>query len=94
VRQGVQAAKIAAYIGDMNKYPEKGRTRDMEMSKARRDLNWEKQFKLALYPEEARAIRKSRMPESEDSCTMCGSFCAAKAAAKLFTEDLKEGAKL
>jgi len=94
VRMGVQAAKIAAYIGDMNKYPEKGRTRDMEMSKARRDLNWEKQFKLALYPEEARAIRKSRMPESEDSCTMCGSFCAAKGAAKLFTEDLKEGAKL
>ena len=71
---GVKAAKIAAYIGDMNKYPEKGRTRDMEMSKARRDLKWEKQFDLALYPEEARAIRKSRMPEQEDSCTMCGEF--------------------
>jgi phosphomethylpyrimidine synthase len=94
VRQGVQAARIAAYIGDMNKYPETGRTLDMEMSKARRDLNWEKQFKLALYPEEAKAIRKSRMPEHEDSCTMCGSFCAAKGAAKLFTQDLRQGVKL
>jgi 5-hydroxybenzimidazole synthase len=94
VRQGVQAARIAAYIGDMNKYPETGRTLDMEMSKARRDLNWDKQFKLALYPEEAKAIRKSRMPEHEDSCTMCGSFCAAKGAAKLFTQDLRQGVKL
>ena len=94
VRLGVQAAKIAAYIGDMNKYPEKGRTRDMEMSKARRDLNWEKQFKLALYPAEAIAVRKSRMPEKEDSCTMCGDFCAARGAAKLFTSDLQQGVKL
>lgn len=94
VRMGVQAARIAAYIGDMNKYPETGRTLDMEMSKARRDLNWDKQFKLALYPEEAIAIRRSRMPEHEDSCTMCGSFCAAKGAAKLFTQDLRQGVKL
>ncbi|MHB1349809.1 MAG: phosphomethylpyrimidine synthase ThiC [Desulfobacteraceae bacterium] len=93
VRQGVQAAKIAAYIGDMNKYPEKGRERDREMSKARRDLDWEKQFSLALYPEEAKAIRKSRMPEHEDSCTMCGSFCAAKGAAKLFSGDLRLSGK-
>lgn len=94
VRQGVQAAKIAAYIGDMNKYPEKGRERDKEMSKARRDLDWKKQFNLALYPEEAIAIRKSRMPKHEASCTMCGSFCAAKGANKLFADDLKQSVKL
>ncbi len=93
VRQGVQAAKIAAYIGDMNKYPEKGRERDREMSKARRDLDWEAQFRIALYPEEARSVRASRMPEHEDSCTMCGSFCAAKGAARLFGEDLKASMK-
>ena len=78
VRMGVKAAKIAAYIGDMNKYPEKGRERDKQMSKARRDLNWEKQFELALYPEDARAIRASRTPEDEDTCTMCGDFCASR----------------
>ncbi len=90
VRQGVKAAKIAAYIGDMNKYPEKGRQRDMEMSKARRDLNWERQFQLALYPEDARAIRASRTPEDEATCTMCGDFCASRGAGKLFAADLND----
>jgi len=89
VRLGVKAAKIAAYIGDMNKYPEKGRQRDKEMSKARRDLNWERQFELALYPEDAAAIRSSRTPEDEQTCTMCGDFCASRGASKLFACDLR-----
>ncbi len=89
VRQGVKAAKIAAYIGDMNKYPEKGRERDKAMSKARRDLDWQKQFELALFPEDARAIRASRTPEDEATCTMCGDFCASRGAAKLFAGDLR-----
>ncbi|KAF0219348.1 MAG: thiamine biosynthesis protein [Geobacteraceae bacterium] len=89
VRQGVKAAKIAAYIGDMNKYPEKGRRRDMEMSKARRDLDWERQFELALFPEDAKAIRASRTPEDEATCTMCGDFCASRGAGKLFAGDLR-----
>ncbi|GFO67278.1 phosphomethylpyrimidine synthase [Geomonas limicola] len=84
VRTGVKAAKIAAYIGDMNKYPEKGRERDKAMSKARRDLDWQRQFELALYPEDAAAIRKSRVPEDEQTCTMCGDFCASRGAGKLF----------
>jgi phosphomethylpyrimidine synthase len=90
VRLGVKAAKIAAYVGDMNKYPDRMRERDREMSKARRDLDWEKQFQLALYPEDARAIRASRVPEDSDTCTMCGNFCASRGAGKLFAEDLKK----
>jgi phosphomethylpyrimidine synthase len=89
VRLGVKAAKIAAYIGDMNKYPEKGRERDRQISKARRDLDWEKQFSLALYPEDARAIRASRTPEDDATCTMCGNFCASLGAGKLFAGDLR-----
>ena len=89
VIEGVKAARVAAYIGDMNKYPEKGRERDKEMSKARRDLDWEKQFSLALFPEDARAIRASRTPEDEATCTMCGDFCASRGAGKLFAGDLK-----
>jgi phosphomethylpyrimidine synthase len=89
VRMGVKAARIAAYIGDMNKYPEKGRARDKEMAKARRDLNWERQFQLALYPEDARAIRSSRTPEDEATCTMCGDLCASRGAGKLFAGDLR-----
>lgn len=89
VRTGVKSAKVAAYIGDMNKYPERGRERDKAMSKARRDLDWERQFELALFPEDARAIRASRVPENEKTCTMCGSFCAAEGSSKLFREDLR-----
>lgn len=89
VRMGVKAARVAAYIGDMNKYPETARERDKAMSKARRDLDWGKQFELALFPEEARAIRASRTPEDEDTCTMCGEFCASRGAGKLFADCLK-----
>ncbi len=89
VVEGVKAARVAAYIGDMNKYPEKGRERDRQMSKARRDLDWEKQFALALFPEDARAIRASRTPEDENTCTMCGEFCASRGAGELFRGDLR-----
>ncbi len=89
VIDGVKAARVAAYIGDMNKYPEKGRERDKAMSKARRDLDWQKQFDLALFPEDARAIRASRTPEDEATCTMCGDFCASRGAGKLFAGDLR-----
>ncbi|MHB8708635.1 MAG: phosphomethylpyrimidine synthase ThiC [Desulfuromonadales bacterium] len=86
---GVKAARVAAYIGDMNKYPEKGRERDKLMSKARRDLDWQKQFELALFPEDAREIRASRTPEDEATCTMCGDFCASRGAGELFRGDLR-----
>lgn len=89
VRLGVKSARIAAYIGDMNKYPERCRERDKAMSKARRDLDWDTQFNLALYPEDARAIRASRVPEDETTCTMCGDFCASRGAGKLFAGDLR-----
>ena len=89
VIDGVKAAKVAAYIGDMNKYPEKGRRRDKQMSKCRRDLDWNRQFELALFPADARAIRASRTPEDEQTCTMCGDFCASRGAGKLFAADLR-----
>ena len=89
VIDGVKAARVAAYIGDMNKYPERGRQRDKTMSKARRDLDWQKQFELAIFPEDARAIRASRTPEDEKTCTMCGDFCASRGAGELFKGDLK-----
>jgi len=88
VIDGVKAAKVAAYIGDMNKYPEKGRERDKRMSKARRDLDWQAQFDLALFPQDAEKIRASRVPEDEQTCTMCGDFCASRGASDLFRKDL------
>jgi len=94
VRIGIKAAKIAAYIGDMNKYKESKRIRDREISKARRDSDWEKQFKFAMFEEDARKIRKSREPQNDRTCTMCGEFCANEGSTKLFKDKLIPGEKL
>ncbi|MDY6853675.1 MAG: phosphomethylpyrimidine synthase ThiC [Thermodesulfobacteriota bacterium] len=90
VVEGVKTARVAAYIGDMAKYPERGRMRDMLMSKARRDSNWDKQFELAFFSDEAKAIRDSRSPRDNSACTMCGKFCANKGSSELF-DHLLEG---
>jgi phosphomethylpyrimidine synthase len=84
VVEGVRAARVGAYIGDMAKYPERAKARDMAMSKARRDLDWAGQFSHALFPAEARAIRDSRVPSDKEVCTMCGEFCANKGSFNLF----------
>ncbi len=48
---GVKTSKIAAHIGgDMVKYPERARQWDLDMGRARRDLDWEKMYSLALDP--------------------------------------------
>jgi len=94
VRIGVKAARIAAYIGDMNKYKDSRRIMDREISKARRDSDWEKQFEYALFEEDAREIRKSREPKNKRTCTMCGEFCANEGSSKLFRDDLIPGEKL
>ena len=54
------------------------RQADLEMGRARRDLNWDKMYELAIDPTHAKAIRDSRSPEDSDACTMCGDYCALK----------------
>ena len=85
------AAPTAAFMAriEAGELGDKGRERDKQMSKARRDLDWQKQFELALFPDDARAIRASRTPEDEDTCTMCGDFCASRGAGELFRGDLR-----
>ena len=51
---------------------------DDAMADARRTFNWEKQWECSIDPETAKAIRDSRIPEHEDSCSMCGKFCAVR----------------
>jgi len=76
VRVGVMASRIAAHIGDMIKLGK--RDQDLEMGRARRDLNWNKMYDLAIDPEYAREIRSSRLPDDKEACTMCGDYCALK----------------
>ena len=92
--EGVKVARLAAHIGDLSKLPEKTRPRDLAMSKARRDLDWQGQFAHALFPEDAMRIREDRSPTCDSSvCTMCGDFCANKASAGMFKEALASGPK-
>ena len=41
-------------------------------------LDWEKMFELSMDPEKARRYREESVPEKEDTCSMCGNFCAVK----------------
>ena len=65
----------------------------MEISKARRDLKWDEQFNLAMFSDVARAIRDSRKPSQERSCTMCGSFCAMESVNDCFKDVLERSPK-
>jgi phosphomethylpyrimidine synthase len=87
VREGVMVARVAAYVGDMIKL--KNRQRDKEMSKARRDLDWQRQFRLAVDPERAREVKGRRGDGDERSCTMCGKFCASDILAGMFEKYLE-----
>ena len=83
VYEGVISSRIAAHVGDMIKL-KKTRAADMEMAHARHDLDWERQFAVAMNPARARAIRQERMPADTDGCTMCGDYCAVKIVNKYF----------
>ena len=76
VKQGIIAYKIAAHAADIAKGIPNARQRDDELSKARFDFDWEKQFELSLDPETARKIRSDLGIES-DFCSMCGQTTAA-----------------
>lgn len=87
VRNGVIAYKIAAHAADIALKKPHARKRDDEISAARINFDWEKQFSLALDPERAREFRKisldeqnSQSPETDDKfCTMCGpEFCSMR----------------
>lgn len=78
VKQGIIASKIAAHAADIAKKIPHSRDIDDKMADARRTLDWDGQWECSLDPETAREIRNSRKPENEDSCSMCGKFCAVR----------------
>ncbi len=78
VKQGIIASKIAAHAADIAKGVKGARDIDDKMADARRALDWEEQWKYAIDPETAKAIRADRSPEQDDTCSMCGKFCAVR----------------
>ena len=77
VREGLIASLIAAHTADIVKGVKGARERDLELSKARKNLDWQKQQQLVLDPHKFAAIREQRKTKSE-ACSMCGDFCAMR----------------
>ncbi|MCL2141328.1 MAG: phosphomethylpyrimidine synthase ThiC [Methanimicrococcus sp.] len=79
IKIGMQVAQIAAHATDLVKegVKEKAQERDNAMAAARKTLDWEKQYSLAIDPQHARSVRESRGSGSE-ACSMCGDLCAMK----------------
>jgi phosphomethylpyrimidine synthase len=90
VRQGVIAYKIAAHAGDIARGRKNARSRDDELSKARFEFDWNRQFELSLDPETARAMHDETLPQevfkSAKFCSMCGpKFCSMR-----ITQDIRK----
>ena len=78
VKEGIIASRIAAHAADIAKGIKGAADWDHEMSEARKRLDWERMFHLSIDPEKARRYRAAGKPEKEDTCSMCGNFCAVK----------------
>lgn len=78
MKEGIIATRIAAHAADVAKGIPNAIDWDNKMSHARKQLDWEKMFDLAIDPEKARAYRASSQPIDKDVCTMCGDLCAVK----------------
>jgi phosphomethylpyrimidine synthase len=90
VRQGVIAYKIAAHAGDIARGRKNARKRDDELSKARFEFDWNRQFELSLDPETARRMHDETLPQevfkSAKFCSMCGpKFCSMR-----ITDDIRK----
>lgn len=78
VKEGIIATRIAAHAADIAKGIKGAKDWDRKMSQARKELDWETMFELSIDPEKARRYRSMSKPEKEDTCSMCGNFCAVK----------------
>jgi len=80
VRNGLIAYKIAAHAADIARHRPGARDRDDELSKARYNFDWNRQFELSLDPERAREYHDETLPadiyKTAEFCSMCGpKFC-------------------
>jgi phosphomethylpyrimidine synthase len=76
VREGVITARIAAHSADIVKGVKGASDWDKNMSAARKALDWEKMYSLAIDPATARKVRASSEDYESSVCTMCGPLCA------------------
>ena len=78
VKQGIIASKIAAHAADIAKKIPHAMDIDNKMADARKNFDWDTQWECSIDPETAKSIRDDRAPEFDDTCSMCGKFCAVR----------------
>lgn len=78
VKEGIIASRIAAHAADIAKGIPGARARDNAMSDARRQIDWDAMFDLALDKEKAREYYESAPPSDRHTCSMCGKMCAVR----------------
>ena len=78
VKEGIVASKIAAHAADIAKGIPHARDIDDKMSDARRRIDWEEMFSLAIDKEKPRRYFESAPPADKHSCSMCGKMCAMR----------------
>ncbi len=78
IKEGTIVTRIAAHAADLVKegVRERARASDREMALARRDLDWGRQFGLAIDSEKAKEIHARS--KNLDTCSMCGELCSIK----------------
>ncbi|NWF91526.1 MAG: phosphomethylpyrimidine synthase ThiC [Syntrophaceae bacterium] len=86
VREGVIATRIAGHAADIARGNRRAIQRDFEMSKARKNFDWERQIELSIDPAKARRYHEEGKSGTEDVCTMCGEFCAMKRVKEFFED--------
>lgn len=86
VREGVIATRIAAHAADLAKGNKQAWTWDNAMAKARKNLDWEEQLRLAIDPVKAREYRQKKNQAGDEACSMCGDYCAVKIVSKYLEE--------
>lgn len=76
VHEGVVAVRIAAHAADLAKGLPGAAEWDLELSLARKALDWQKQIDLAIDPGRTEFIKKTRSDDTVAGCAMCGKYCA------------------
>lgn len=80
VKEGVIAARIAAHAADIAKDIKSAWKWDNEMSRLRRNRDWEGQISASIDPDRARSYRNCGLPQNKEVCSMCADLCVFKIA--------------
>jgi len=76
VKQGLIAYRIAAHAANLARGNSKAAQDDRELSKARFDFDWKRQFALSLDPETAQSMHDETLSDdyfkTAEFCSMCG----------------------